>query len=310
MASFFIDGATDSVYCRVRDGVREEHVRSRTYLNLLWQECAQYIDSGAKKKALRELTPVFWELHLAYSLKRQGKALVPRPQLGFQNNKGPDLFATNPDVWIEAVIATNGTGNDALERPEFGECVDPDIDGVVLRLRSVIRDKSIKFQGYIIDNVIKPGQAIVIAISGLALHHTYKHSGLYPPEIVRAVYPVNHQSIDFNLRTGAVSEPYLQYRNRIDKLCGASVLTDVFLDPDFAFISAVLYSEADWGGGPERAGMDFVLVHNTSALTPLPDSWMPVGDEYWWRDGQLYRQHHNEVQLNRANTDVMFGIQS
>lgn len=310
MASFFIDGAADSVYCRVRDGVREEHVRSRTHLNLLWQECAHYIDSGAEKKALRELAPVFWELHLAYSLKRQGKVLVPRSRLGFKNNKGPDLFVTDPDVWIEAVTATNGTGNDALQQPESGECVDVDTDGVILRLRSKILDKGLAFRNYMKDNIVKPEQATIIAISGLRLHYTYKYSGLYPPEIVRAVYPVNHQSIDVNLRTGAASEPYLQYRNRIDKLCGSSVFTDVFLDPDFAFISAVLYSEADWASDPERAGMDFVLVHNTSALIPLPDSWMAVGDEYWWRDGQLHRRHHNEVQLNRANADVMFGIQS
>ena len=239
------------------------------------------------------MAPVFWEMYLAYSLKRQGKTLVPRSQLGFMDNKGPNLFIKNPDVWVKAVIATSGTGNDALQQPASGLCVNDNIDGVILRLRSAIRDKSIKFRKYIECNIVQPGQATVIAISGLAFPHAHKFSRRFPAEIVRAVYPVNNPSINVNARTRAASDPHLQYGNQIDKLCGSPVLTDVFLDPNFAFISAVLYSEADWGNPSEQAGVDFVLVHNSNATTRLPDSWMTIGNEYWWRDGQLHWQNHS-----------------
>jgi hypothetical protein len=92
-------------------------------------------------------------------------------QLGFKNNKGPDLFAYGPDVWLEAVAVREGTGPDALPKPEIGNAYDYDPDPLVLRLRSVIKDKSMKLTNYIRDGVIDPGQASGIAISGLILPH-------------------------------------------------------------------------------------------------------------------------------------------
>jgi hypothetical protein len=296
MTSFFRAGyAADPIYLNARDGTEELHLDGREYLELIWQECASYVDPDVCEKATLELASVFWELHLAHALSFAGKKLVPRDRLGYKNNKGPDLFVTDPDVWLEAVVVRRGTGPDALDTElEFGKVYDYNPDGLVLRLRSVIRDKSAKLEAYIADGIVKRGQATVIAVSGVALPWRYKYSGGYPPEIVRAVYPANHQVIEINRRTLARTDHYLEYRDSVKKALGASVSTDVFLDPAFAHVSAILYDEACWvGQSKHHPGIDFKVVHNPRATAPLPDGWYPAGDEYWWRDDDSIERRRN-----------------
>jgi hypothetical protein len=293
MTPFFkLGDAPDPVYRNTRDGLDEHHAKGREYLERIWQEGARYVDPDSAEKATRDLASVFWELQLSYAVKSAGRSLVPRDRMGYKNNEGPDLFAQRPDVWLEAVVVRCGTGPDALQYPEMAKVYKYNPDGVVLRLRSVIRDKSIKLRKYIENGIIKPGQATVIAISGATLPRRW--SGMFPPEIVRAVYPANNPVIEINRKTKALSDSYVEYRNRVQKSRGAEVATDVFLDSEFAHISAVLYGEADWINQSSPPGADFKIVHNSTAVTSLPDGWFPAGNEYWWRDGaRLESRRHN-----------------
>jgi hypothetical protein len=274
--------------------MEDDHIKVREYLERIWQECALYVDGDAAQKATGDLAPVFWELHLARALKSAGKVLTPRAQLRYQRNKGPDLFADDPAVWLEAVVVTGGTGPDALRHGvEPGKVYDCNPDGVVLRMRSVIRDKSLKIEDYTKDGIVKPNQAAVIAISGDTLPLKYREIENPTPNIVRAVYPANNLVIEVNRRTMAAGAPYAEYRDEFQKRRGAPVRTDVFLDPAFAHISAVLYDDSNWVTRTCRPGADFKLVHNANATTPLPDGWLPRGTEYWWRDGSIieWRKH-------------------
>jgi hypothetical protein len=296
MTSFFRAGVVlDPLYQKLRDGTEETHEDGRQYLERVWQECAQYVDFDTREKATCDMASAFWELHLAHSLKFVGKNLVPRRRLGYKNNKGPDLFATDPEVWLEAVTVRPGTGPDALDTEfKVGTVYDYNPDGLVLRLRSVIRDKSTKLESYTADGIVKPGQAAVIAVSGVALPGRYKYSGVYPPEIVRAVYPANHQVIEIDKQTLARTDYYLERRDSIRKALGASVSTNVFLDPAFAHVSAVLFDESCWVGQSKHdPGIDFKVVHNPHATARLPDGWYPAGDEYWWRDGESIERRRN-----------------
>ena len=141
---------------------------------------------------------------------------------------------------------------------------------------------------------MKPGQATVIAISGVALPWRYKYSGGYPPEVVRAVYPANHRVVEIDKRTLECTGQYLEYRDKIWKARGADVATDVFLNPSFAHVSAILYDEGCWvGQSKHHPGVDFKVVHNPNATAVLPDGWYPEGDEYWWREGDSIERRRN-----------------
>lgn len=285
MAAFFQPGpAPDPIYRNIRDGAEDHHASGREYIERLWQQGARYVDTDAADKAKRDLVSVFWELQIVHVLKSVGRNLVPRDRLAYKNNKGPDLFAEDdPGAWFEAVVVRSGTGPDALQHPEMMKAHSYNPDCVVLRLRSVIRDKSEKIHNYITGRIIKPGQATVIAISGVTL--PYRYSGVTPPEIVRAVYPANNPVLEINRATGAVAGRYLEYRDHVTKSLGAEVATDIFLDPEHSHIGAVLFDEGDWVNPPNPPGADCKLVHNSMAATPLPDGWLPAGTEYWWRDG-------------------------
>jgi hypothetical protein len=169
---------------------------------------------------------------------------------------------------------------------ETGKVHHYDPDGLVLRLRSVIQDKSAKLGDYVRDKIIQQGQATVIAISSVTLPSLYRYTGRTPPEIVRAVYPVNNPVIDVSHDATAHSKPSLEYRDLILKRNGSDVRTDIFLNPEFAHVSSVLYSEGNWVNEFSQPGAEFKIVHNPNAVAPLQDGWFPAGDEYRWRDGE------------------------
>jgi hypothetical protein len=283
MNFFRLGAAKDPIYCTLRDGTDDRHFRGRKRLEDLWQACAQYVDLNAAEKAMNRLVSVFWELHLANALVSAGKWVVPRDQLGYHKNKGPDLFIRGtPEVWIEAIAVTPGSGDDRLQSAETG---DYDPDGVVLRLRSAIQDKIQKIEGYIADGIIKPNQSIIIAISGVEL--PYRNSGRTPSEIVRSVYPVNNAVLEFNRMTATVTERHLEFRDHIIKVNNAEVFTNVFSNMKNSCISAVLFDESDWINYPDPPGADFKLAHNTHAAVPIPSGWFSQGREYWCHNGSL-----------------------
>ena len=94
--------------------------------------------------------------------------------------------------------------------------------------------------------------------------------------------------------TREVTDRYVEYRDRVKKTRGAEVATDFFLSAESAPVSGVLFGESDWVNPPDPPGADFRLVHNASANTALPDGWITVGDEYWWREGALLERRRHE----------------
>jgi len=163
---------------------------------------------------------------------------------------------------------------------------------VILRFRSVIEDKAKKLEKYREKGIIKPTDRAVIAISGVLL--PYRVSPRIPPEIVRAVYPVGDITIEIHRETRQIVDSYLPYNNRVRKVSGVEIETDIFLTDKFRHISAVLYGEGDWVNPFDPPGHDFKIMHNPRAELRLPDGWFPRGHEYWLRDGlKLDSKNHN-----------------
>lgn len=288
MGRFFRDGpVTDLAYKKIRDFDDAHLVDCRCYLEQIWQECRHYVDPDAAEKATQDFHAVFWELHLANALKHAGKHFVPRTQLGLTNNRGPDLFAHDPDVWIEAVAVRAGHGPDALEdvfTPSVAYQIQP--DKLVLRLRSVIEDKAEKLREYLDAGIIQAHQSSVIAISGVALPFRYKYYGAWPLPIVRAVFGAGNLVLEFDRETKELREVSAEYKGAVQKSNGAPVSTDIFARDGLSHVSAVLYSESSCNYMNDP-GEDFCLVHNRNAAVPLPRGWLPCGQEYWLNDDDV-----------------------
>jgi hypothetical protein len=276
--SFFRTGeAQCPIYTRTRDSPEEHNIRARTILEELWQECAPYIDADAADKATRDMVSVFWELYPAHALMQSGLRLERRVDR-LEGREGPDLLATEPTVWMEAVAPRSGEGTDALQPPPLGVAYTIPTDKFVLRLRNAIEVKAERIANYIKQGYIKQTDATVVAISSARLEFGW--SELPTPRIISAVFGTGAQVILLNKQTAVREGTYLEFKGEISKDSGSVVSTDIFLRPEYKHISAVLYSPSNWQDIGKPAGSEFVIVHNPSAAVPLPPGWLPVATEY------------------------------
>ena len=144
MESFFRPGNFPCpLYCQTRDKTDEWNTRGREFMEALWLASAEFVDPGTLQRATLSMPPVFWELYLAHVLKSSGISLQRQARTK-RNQKGPDLFAANPDVWIEAITPELGSGPDAMEHPPMGVIYGTPVASFILRLRSRLRKKRAK----------------------------------------------------------------------------------------------------------------------------------------------------------------------
>lgn len=278
------------IYCRTRDKTDEYDTRGREFMEALWRAYAPFLDPGTLQRATLSMPTVFWELYLSHTLNSAGISLQPQPRTK-KNQKGPDLFAANPDVWIEAIMPGLGTGPDAMEYPPMGEVYDTPVDSFILRLRCAFETKAGKMTEYIKTGLIQPGQATVIAISGALLPTAIGEGPV--PRILKALLGVGNPVLDIARRTGQIVGHSVEHRDEVKKESGAAIRTDPFLDPAYSHVSAVVYSASCWVNHPKKPGIDFTIIHNENANIKLPHGWLQVGDEYWREGNELHSATHS-----------------
>lgn len=249
----------------------------------MWADCAQFLDPDVLERATKsDFYAVWWELYLAYALKRTEVPLVARKDRATEK-EAPDLLAESPRVWLEAVMPEPGSGADQLSEPPPGKVYSVPTDAFVLRLCNVTQNKMGKYAGYIEKGMILPGDATIIAISGGRL--PFRFAELETPSIVRALFGVGWPVVEIDRATRKIVDGFVEHRNHVVKQSNERVSTDVFLRKESAHVSAVLYSASDCVNHPARPGDDFILVHNPNALVPVPETWLSVGAQYWIEEG-------------------------
>jgi hypothetical protein len=293
MEPFFKSGAFPcDIYRRTCDKTDKFNSRGRDFMEAMWLDCAALLDPDILQRATLYMPPVFWELYLAHTLKSAGIPLQVQPRTT-ANKKGPDLFAANPDVWIEAIVAGIGTGPDAMEYPPTGVVSGAPVKAFVLRLRNAIEAKAAVMGKYLTDGLIRPDQATVIGISGAILPNATGEGPI--PRILQATLGVGNPVLNIDRNTSQIVSHHVEHREEVSKRSGALIKTDPFLDPAYAHISAVIYSASCWVNHPTPPGSDFTVIHNENANVKLPRGWLPVGDEYWRDNDQLHSIRHSPM---------------
>jgi hypothetical protein len=279
MASLFsMSGAPGSLYESIRTSDHPSEQEARARIDRLWSSYRPFADRHFVQEFRLRTHDRYWEMYLTCLLLSQDRQVeCPKP-------KGPDILVIdgNRSVWIEAVTASGGDDSnpDRVTEPERAAAFIYPEDQVVLRYRNSIDAKWSKYQVYQDEGIVSDRDAWVIAVHGAGVPLAWVDDDDVP-RIVKALLPFGVERATIDLATGAVVASDYEYRPAIARTSGSLVSTDLFLDPAFDLLSAVVFSGANISNAPASDGEDLLLVHNPRARNPLPVGWLAAGREFY-----------------------------
>lgn len=288
MRPFFGDGpAADEIYLAMRDGRADFQIAGRQRIEVMWQQCAEFLDPDLDQKARKAFLNAWWELYVASTFSTNGFPLVPRARR-VPSKDGPDL-QTKDRIWIEAVAPGPGVGADGVPIRRFnsGAHTVPD-EQLKLRLRNAIEEKHKALIRYEERGWVKPDEPVIVTIGGAAMGYQWLEREI--PRIVRAVLPIGHQVIHLEPTTAKVVGTSHEFTATIQKTSGSVVSTDIFTSDSYKRISALIYSDSDPVNFPDRPGADFVGILNPFARAPVSRGYLSFLNEYWVEGDMLHRR--------------------
>lgn len=279
---FFLDGdATDGLYAQIRDGADAPDRTAREVLESLWSEFEPYAPPDFRHAARNDLIAYFWEMYLACTLLRRGKPLLPRTAAA-SSQAGPDLrLDRTPPIWFEAVAPTVGTGADAVPASRPSALAEVAESEIMLRYTQGVVEKREARESYVNSSVIASTDPYVVAVSAGRFLGAIVESDL--PSIMRSTLGFGPLE-PVKLPDGST---VFSFDSKLEKKSGNAVATDLFFRPEFAGVSAALWSPANPYSLPEVFGSEFVWVFNRDAANPVRPECFPFGRSYWLRDSSL-----------------------
>jgi hypothetical protein len=275
--SIFRTNGTDEVYCAIKDELNSCCQEAKIFVEALWERAHEHIDSDILKELPVQFHQRFWEIYLAAALLEAGLNLQQS-----SGRDGPDICIEADDgskIWIEAVTATPGQGNDAVQEAEIGIATDVPDDQIKLRLLNAFAEKSKKYKRYREKNWVSPEEPYIIAINAAQVPSARREREI--PRIVRSLLPFGFQVLHLTRETLEVTGTSYEYQGEVIKASGTEIETTSFLNPECSGISAVIYSCVDAFNYPTEISKALLLFHNPLATIPLPLGFLRKGYEYW-----------------------------
>lgn len=289
--SFFSSNqAKDPVYNRIRDNLNPDYNGACDFVEEMWKKYAPYAEPEFLNKAKEDFHAKTWEMYVGYLLIDYGFNLQKKTK-----KEGPDLHLlwNNRSIWIEATAPGSGTGDNKVPEYRFNEVSDQPSDQIILRFTSAIKEKFEKYKSYRSNGIINEDDFYIIAINGGRVR--YSSGAPTRPYIVSSVLPSGNPVFTFDEQSGKLVNSFHQYRDAVTTAKGSPVPTDIFMNKDYAGISAVLYSYMNVVNRPNKMGVEIHFVHNRSlANNKLPLGIFPFGTE-WWVEGEELINKHWEV---------------
>jgi hypothetical protein len=252
----------DQKYLLVRDDPRFHE--QRVFLQNLWNVFSPFADPDFKSELAKQFHPRFWEMYLTCTLIDMGFNLIPR-----KSSYGPDIQIdlNGKSLWIEATAPNAGSGDDAVPGYSENEVIQVPEEQIILRLTNSFYKKCKMYEEYVKSRLILKNDVYVIAINGFDVPHILGENEI--PYIAKSVLPIGDFSVTFNIDEMRPIDEFYKYRGNIHKKSGANVSTKAFQDPNYSFVSGVLYSTAELWNLPASLGSDFIFVHNPIANQTL-----------------------------------------
>jgi hypothetical protein len=275
--SIFKTNGTDKVYCAIRDEINPRCQEAKMFVEELWGKAHEYLDSDILEELPDQFHQRFWEIYLAASLLESSLNLQHS-----SGRDGPDICIKADDgskIWVEAVTASPGQGNDAVQEAEIGTVRSVPDEQIKLRLLNAFAEKSKKYKRYREKNWVSTEEPYIIAINAALVPSASRE--LEIPRIVRSLLPFGFQVLHLSRETLEVTGNSYEYQGGVIKISGAEIETTSFLNPEYSGISAVIYSCVDVCNYPTEISRALLLFHNPLAKNPLPLGFLKKGYEYW-----------------------------
>ncbi len=286
--SFFIPGdCQDPGYRNVRDLPHLEEAHN--FIESLWRRYQGYEDAHFQQEAKDHFLERFWEMYLAVTFLDRGFALSRA------GNAGPEFWFTsgNQKIWVEAVAPEPGIGNDRVPELQMGLKVEVaskvPTEKILLRYTNAITEKRERYLAALERGILVDSDSYVLAINSRGIPDVPYRNTL--PFFVQALLPFGPLTILIDPQTEEFGDPFYQLRESVAKAKGSPVSTAGFLDPQFAFVSAVLHSSVDCVNCPPNLGGDFTILHNPSAARALDHSVFDWCEQLIYRDRALQKVH-------------------
>jgi hypothetical protein len=219
-----------------------------------------------------------WEMMLARHLDAQGYRITT-------SDEGPDFRIEHDGqvVWVEAISPEPiGLPEHYMERPKpDGEIRVGEVphNEVLLRWTSAIKEKSDKLKEYRAKGIVGLNDSYVIAVNGCQLGvFPLQHGVSRFPYAVEAVYAAGPIGIPIDKETGKVGDAFVSIRPAIQNAKGAAVSTALFVDKDYAGVSAIVACSIDRS---EEPTLPLDIVHNHFASAPVPHGMLGSEGDEW-----------------------------
>ena len=279
---FFLPGdAPSRAYRNIRDKMDGPAPQARAFIEDLWTRYGGLEDPHFLQDARAHFLERFWEMYLAVSFMERGL----KPARG--GNAGPEFWCEREGqkIWVEAVAPGPGTGEDRVEEPEIGVATYVPTEKILLRFTSAVAEKRRRYLAATKKGLVDESAAYVLAINSRGIPHAPFGNTL--PFFVQALLPIGAPTLVVDRATGKPVDSYYALRDTIQKSAGTAISTSTFLDPESAFISAVIHSGVDCVNRPAVLSDDFCVLHNPSASRPLGMTTFAWCKQYVFADGEL-----------------------
>lgn len=261
------------VYSFARDSNEPKAIEIKELCIRLWSKFEPYADHHFLIEFTKDFESRFWEMDLTCGLIEHGFNVK-------SGDEGPDILIRDKEkkIWIEAVAPGNGTGEDKVPDIPLKKVYEIPDKQLILRFTSSINEKFKVYKGYLEEGIIKEDEPYIIAINSLKLNS--QKDFFDPPRIVRTVFPFGSYQVTINKNSLEAIDKGFQYRSSVAKENLKPVSTDLFFNPEYSGISAILFSRADYLNRTDKITDSFIVVHNPYAKNPIEQGYFSFGSEF------------------------------
>lgn len=239
-ALFKSESGADNIYTFNRNN--PSRIDLLKYMERLWEKYRPYCgDSHFVSEFKDKFRARWWELFLANSILDGGF------QLQKGSSEGPDicLDINGQKTWIEAISMDNGDIGkpDSVPEVTYGRVNTVPSDKILLRLTSGIETKKKKIQGYIRKGIVKPKDAVIIALNMSGVSHADVSETDYDLPMGALICYGKAESVmlvPLDPSRKDQIEVYNPDRLKLNKASGSEVNSAFFLNEENSFITGII----------------------------------------------------------------------